>query len=270
MAKVCALAILIAVSGCGSSEDAKPGSSTKTAAPAGSSPAGSSPEARPADPASSTSSSAQATPAAVTGFAADINPLLKASCAGALCHGAGSPFGAFVGDEAIFLSKGASVLDRITTTGPSIMPPVGTSKSLSESDRQLIVTYLGQQGISAAAAAPADPAADPASPSPQTPPPTSAQTKLCAEVSATDKAAGLALTFAEVNAVATPSCGGGGCHSGAAPHGFTDHAETWDSQTSAAGILVDIKTGAMPIGGRTLSTQGRGLIFSYICARHDI
>jgi len=140
-------------------------------------------------------------------------------------------------------------------------------------------TSSNASGTSAPAATPTPPAAavpttttaapPPAAPAPMTPPPSFVTTKLCAKVTPADKAAGLALTFANYTVAATANCGGGGCHVGALPHGFVGDLATSQDTAYSTGILVDLSNGTMP-KGRAITPADRAIITNYLCARLNI
>ncbi len=268
MPKLGAVAFFLFVASCGSDDQGKTGS-TPQAAEADGGEDGS-------DKAGSTSKgggTGETKESAANAFLADVNPVLKKSCGDSFCHGKSSPFGAYVDDDAVFLANGSDVLQRLAMSGTGQMPPPGGKQTLSDADRQVIESFLVGQGISKPGSTgngSTDDGDDTDDGNPQTPIVVGPQAKLCADVSASDKAAGLTMTFDEVNVAAVRSCGGGGCHIGAAPHGFTDHPETWNDKSYATGMLVDIKFGSMPKAGRTLSAADRAAIYSYVCARHDI
>ena len=92
---------------------------------------------------------------------------------------------------------------------------------------------------------------------------------LSAKVTPADKAAGLALTFANYTVAATANCGGGGCHVGALPHGFVGDLATSQDTAYSTGILVDLSNGTMP-KGRAITPADRAIITNYLCARLNI
>ncbi len=76
----------------------------------------------------------------VLDFAKDVAPIIAQSCAGGACHsdGNGRPTSVYVGNEANFKNAPA-----IRISGGS-MPPAGSGVTLSASDRNKLLIFLGQ------------------------------------------------------------------------------------------------------------------------------
>lgn len=206
-------------------------------------------------------------------FTADIAPIIKASCAGTMCHGIGSPYQVLTQEEDKLLSQGSEVWRRlVTTSSAEVMPKPGYGLILSTTAQKKILDYLAQKGV----AEPGQQGAKTTSSSPSTTtspayvPPSNSVTKLCANVTSDQKAAALTTAFTTVDAIANASCGGTGCHTGALPRGFVGREDQLLSLSYAPGILTNLKTGGMPIGGKTISEQDKALMMAYICARRDL
>lgn len=204
-------------------------------------------------------------------FAADVSPVLEKSCGGAICHGAGSEFGVYVGQKDAFLKAGPETLARLATDDPTlVMPRAGFGMELSSTGRKTITTFLAQQGIKSGSADGDDTDSTPGTSTGTntfTKPPSGEVQSLCDGVTASDKTEGLALSFTDIKAVGEASCGGGGCHDGSLPRGFVPVESQWIDKDYGRGILTNLATGAMPIGGKTLSAEGKRQIKLYICSR---
>jgi hypothetical protein len=203
-------------------------------------------------------------------FSLTVDPILQRACGNAGCHGTGSSFGAFVGDEAEFVKLGPTVLARLASEDKSlVMPQYGFPVDWSDSDRTTLARYLRQKGISDGTL---DTGEDGTTTTTDDNTPATAPVqgpkKLCLNVSDDDKASGLATTFDQVTAVFTANCGGGNCHTGAAPHGFVGRTESLENRTYAAGIVADIKNGSMP-KGKSMSAADKAAAINYLCARFD-
>jgi hypothetical protein len=72
----------------------------------------------------------------------DINPIIKASCGGGSCHGAGSPFGVYVDSPATVKTAATKFLNRLQTTND--MPPAYATpeQALSPANEKKIVDYI--------------------------------------------------------------------------------------------------------------------------------
>lgn len=105
-------AILIVLSGCGSSDD--------------------------------DSSTDSATSTTYT-FATDIAPIIASSCASnGVCHGDNSAGNTiYVGNKAALVAMKTEVINRINGTG-AVMPPDTSDVTLSSADKQKIQDYLNQ------------------------------------------------------------------------------------------------------------------------------
>lgn len=222
-----------------------------------------------------------ASPQHALDFSLHVNPALKSSCGGAICHGAGSAYGIYIDREDLFLAAGPQVIDRLTTNDvKKVMPKAGFPVQLKSTDKTTLLNYLKERGVVAAtnsgtsansgsggvgSGSPTPAPSPSASPGFSQPPPT----KLCANVSAAEKAMGAAMTFTEVTAIFTPNCGGGGCHSGAPlPRGFVGQESSLQDRIYSAGIVLDIQNGSMP-KGRSMSDADKKAAIAYLCARHD-
>jgi len=240
---------------------------------------GSSSSSSPSSPPPATSANATAS----LDFTTSVNPILTASCAGAGCHGQGSPNGAFVDDQANFVAVGGQVMTRITATDPTlVMPPSGVPETLSATDRTTLETYLEQQGIPAPAAATpvvtqsatatgtSTGTATTTMASTGTSTATSTGSSLCSSVSAAAVTAGQAMTLTQFDQVLRNDCAGAGCHStGSAQTPFVDNTADLQEQTVVAGMLVDVQNGTMPLGS-TLSATDKAAIEGYICGHFSL
>lgn len=72
-------------------------------------------------------------------FAKDVSPILEQSCATSSCHGASGLGGQYLGDEEAFQAADAS---RILNGS---MPPLDSGRTLSASERDLLVLFLNQK-----------------------------------------------------------------------------------------------------------------------------
>lgn len=83
-------------------------------------------------------------------FATDIDPIVTASCGGADCHSAASPYTHYVGGESTFKAKKADIKTRLglAATDSLKMPKspdvAGKARTLSEADKSKIISFLDQ------------------------------------------------------------------------------------------------------------------------------
>lgn len=229
-------------------------------------------------PAAGTESNSQTSATNVAlNFTADINPVIKASCGGAICHGIGSPYGEYENHETLFNEDGAQVTARLNSTNPAlVMPKPGFgTKPLGSRDREMLAAYLTALGPNPAKVDVPTSGKTPTSTQSASnntnpvPPPSAKVQKLCADVTPEQKASGAATIFSVVRLIGQKNCGGAGCHSGGLPRGFVDIETQWVSPSYGPGIITNMKSGAMPIGGRALSKADKDLMVFYICARAD-
>ena len=75
-------------------------------------------------------------------FTKDITPILTNSCGGSSCHSTGAPNPNLLQDETMFRGLADKVATRIHDGGG--MPPANSGKSLSDSDRQQLLKFLGK------------------------------------------------------------------------------------------------------------------------------
>ena len=228
-----------------------------------------------AAPASAVSPSPSVAPKLELDFNTHINPVIKSSCGGSICHGAGSAYGVYIDREDLYNAAGPVVLDRLATTDiKKVMPKYGFPIQLKSTDKATLQNYFKERGIVASAAPKGTGTTGPGTSGPPSPTPTPGFTqppalKLCVAVTPAQKATGLAMTFTQVTSIFTPNCGGAGCHSGVPlPRGFVGQASSLDDQTYSAGIVIDIQNGSMP-RGRTMTPADKEAVINYLCARYD-
>jgi mono/diheme cytochrome c family protein len=76
-------------------------------------------------------------------FDAEVGPILEKNCGA--CHSEGATHSAFVGDEAMFRSLAADVIERVTSENPKVlMPPVKYRRALTDTERAALLSFLGQ------------------------------------------------------------------------------------------------------------------------------
>jgi hypothetical protein len=205
-------------------------------------------------------------------FELTINPILIKGCSGIVCHGSGSNFGEYISNKDNVLKDASKILERLTSTDPTrVMPRPGFGKNLSVSESETLKKYLANDDTSSSNSGDNSKLPTPtATKTPIVKPPSASITKVCTPVSAADKLTGRSITFAQMQPIGMTSCGGAACHSGNNARGFVSNEARWLEPSYARGILVNINSGAMPIGGRTLSAADKSMFFKYLCARLDI
>lgn len=77
-------------------------------------------------------------------FTTQVAPILARSCDGAACHSDGAAQTVYVGSEANLRTNAASVAARIRLTSGAAMPPPTSGKTLSSTERDSILEFLGE------------------------------------------------------------------------------------------------------------------------------
>ncbi len=164
-------------------------------------------------------------------YANDVSPILYKGCGSSQCHAPGSPNGVFVSYQDKYLGWAGKAIPALRS---GAMPPPGGTRTITDTERQVLIRYLEDF----ATAAQKDPNVD----------------------------LRLNLSFAaDINPIIIASCGtAGGCHvAGSTTRRPYENSEA-NVRADASGILYHLNRGSMPTGGATITAGEKQLLIDYL------